>query len=785
MDPQTFSKGCYGEDSPPSDTELVVIDFFVNVETTALATPEEVQNAITTALAKIVVDAIAKNGCGRRRLGGTRQLEVASMHTDLPRELGSCEISDATESLSCSTYKGEITVVYTAEGANSWEGGVTSSSLTAIKGVIDSGSVAENINGIIGGSDVQVTNISYAGPNIVETTKPIIVGTSSGNFAAEDTGVLTGLGKGMLAMVAILALIAMFILCRCCRDSRRRRRRERASTRGSNKSHNTDEFSDEGTVKFLDEPVEEPLDKCLLPEHDQDSDVESRGLMSHFGPYILGVFGTDPLSNVVEDQASHDVSPTNTMEPRGHFSPATAVSSDMLSTEPMSATRATRKLTDQTTFDDDAITDFSILSISPVPADSSDSQPAAPPKRKSVFKQIGIFRDRNISGLNQIEPGDKDALESPVELQKAIETALSEHHGLGDDVAVSPRKMTNIFKSVRAISLLKKRQVEDSMPAEEELVAPAEPTEKAFETTLSDHRGFPDQTDESPPKSKNLFKARTLSLIKKSRAAEDEGAPESAGLESALSDQNDYTDEMDESPRKNMNVFKARTLSLLKRSPRTEAPEGEDAFKLTNATEEAVEALLPDNHDSTYDTSELAIVSISPMPAAERDESNQTKPSKAKSVLKKLTPSLAKKSPDEEAMKPDNHGGLKDMSQGGEATAGPASDHRESLNESTVASTPPAPSRRIKKKKKQASPERKSLLKAHTLSFCNGKKSREDLDPEDILAIEQMQKVDEIIALRSGQAAPGVEFVKITEEEQGFLSSALRKHKPSSAPGML
>jgi hypothetical protein len=44
--------------------------------------------------------------------------------------------------------------------------------------------------------------------------------------------------------------------------------------------------------------------------------------------------------------------------------------------------------------------------------------------------------------------------------------------------------------------------------------------------------------------------------------------------------------------------------------------------------------------------------------------------------------------------------------------------------------------------------------------------------------MEHMQKVDEMIALQSGQATPGVEFVKISEEDQGFLSSALRKKKP-------
>lgn len=720
----SFARSCStvgGGTPPPTKTKRVVVDFMVNVELNSIATPTDVERSISTTLARNVVDAVAKNTCSedsnsRRRLGAPRYLaEVTSIHGNLPsfHELGSCEIV-GTQSQSCSTYGGAVTVLYTA-APNSSEDSVTTETLLAIRALLESGTVTEGINesldGAVAGegSDVRITQMMYAGPTISaaapiaeqqETTVVVVddeqqqqpvIAASSGQFQAvtENGEGLTGLGKGLLAVVGVLTVMIMFLLCRCCCGIRHRRRNSR-NARGiksssaiksssTSKSHNTDDSSAQGTFKLIDEePVlnEEPKEdsspddkfgaasRSLADDDDgDDSDAESRDLLSRIDPFLLGMFGSDSING---EEASLTNSTASSRRRQADPIGMPPLGSDTASET--ANTNASSKSSRKSVLQKMGLSRSSKSKSARGAPMLSEQQPDEEEGRLLKDTNVPFLPENEETSLKENMASSREdnapLQENEDEAEESFETSLADHESFMSDMpeSSSKRKLKNPFKKasrkkvpeepaeensdstilgilplaaiggdlmVQASSSSSSQKVEtvktlspETMPTDEEK---AHPEDGAAMDDGAD-------TKEKSSSFRNLFKKRTASLVKKSANLDEAGLLEHEGSLQSLPTPDQAVEMIiadlavteKETSKSKGSILKKLVPSLGKTT------EPDETELLVGSERESAEAeeLVEEAFERT----------ISDLPQEE-------KASKVKNVFKSLTPSRRKKSP--------------------------------------------------------------------------------------------------------------------------------------------
>jgi hypothetical protein len=133
------------------------------------------------------------------------------------KALGSCEITNTAESLSCTTFKGGLIVAYAAQQPIATEEQVIATSLSSIKSHLEKENVIQPfIDELKSSSGITITSMSYGGPEIpaVPVGQDLVIsGSLTGANTASDEGGLNNLGKGMTAFVGLLGLVVLVLFC--------------------------------------------------------------------------------------------------------------------------------------------------------------------------------------------------------------------------------------------------------------------------------------------------------------------------------------------------------------------------------------------------------------------------------------------------------------------------------------------------------------------------------------------------------------------------------------------
>ena len=233
---------CNGVDpsSPASTDETVQVEFYYNVETDTVTSPTGVTDTVAATINSHVLQAIQADHCPTQRR--SRNLEIATVSA-LPDDsvYGPWEIAMAANSMSCTIYRGLITVGYTTAAGtdNSDAAAVTTSALNSIETTLGTANAQNDLNTVLAGTGVTVTGLVYGGA----TAGPIATTNQQmdNNNNNDGGNKINLLGILMVTFMSILLIVVILLLC-CCIHRMSRRRRRRRPARGKQLDGDDEEF---------------------------------------------------------------------------------------------------------------------------------------------------------------------------------------------------------------------------------------------------------------------------------------------------------------------------------------------------------------------------------------------------------------------------------------------------------------------------------------------------------------------------------------------------------------
>ena len=324
---------CSEDFSAASDVYAEAVQWQYTVETTT-TTPDELEEVVCAEMGETIIDRIKEEHCTKRRLLGGRRLEIQGFNevTCKKMPISSCPLS-MEKSKSCSTYTGEVTVVYdSSTGDNSSGDEVTDTVTDIAEDVVTSDTLIATVNENVddAGDNEYVTHIGWG----TDKGKAPAAGLSGELFVDESKNGLTKAGKWAVGLMALLLLLIILLFYLWRRQARQERQQAWAnksvatdeSSGGSparkgagggdggddDKSYMTSDFNNLGlhhSKLNVHRCTSGMCEKCNPPDNDEPP-----------GVFFIRSRGGAPLDSIIEEDGSSSVKASDENSPPTFFS---------------------------------------------------------------------------------------------------------------------------------------------------------------------------------------------------------------------------------------------------------------------------------------------------------------------------------------------------------------------------------------------------------------------------------------------------------------------------------
>lgn len=216
---------CYGRGAAPSNTESLLVNFTVDVETDTQEITDDENDAMVEVLWRESVVSVARSSCS----------EAATiLGDDIDFSLGgTCDISNSG-STSCVSYEGAVTITYSTETSHTMTEGIAANALDGINRTISNGKLLDSLqNSIENISNTIITEVHYFDrskhdEDALHTDNSgvfITAGIRDGTVVAEEARTTTPLVIGMAAFgcLVCISLILFLFFYRQKRSQTRRK----------------------------------------------------------------------------------------------------------------------------------------------------------------------------------------------------------------------------------------------------------------------------------------------------------------------------------------------------------------------------------------------------------------------------------------------------------------------------------------------------------------------------------------------------------------------------------